>query len=165
MNQSKFVAIPCNLLKAREKSRAQVAIVFGFPSHWLINWREILKPTSKLIFDSHLKANSPGFKCDRNKGVLFALKTGRKETFNPAPRLTTLIHQVLWEDKEPTLYSQKVRHEVPGDVVWPGKGDNIIKPLPRCNTLHKWKGDTQMAMYLDQGWKSQMHHAPNTRLT
>ena len=37
MNQSKFIAILCNLLKAREKSRVQVAIGFGFPSHWLIN--------------------------------------------------------------------------------------------------------------------------------
>ena len=42
MNQSKFVAIPYNLLKAREKSRVQVAIGFGFFSHWLIIWREIL---------------------------------------------------------------------------------------------------------------------------
>ena len=42
MNQFKFIAIPCNLLKAREKSRVQVAIGFGFSSHWLINWREIL---------------------------------------------------------------------------------------------------------------------------
>ena len=29
MNQSNFVAIPCNLLKAREKSHVQVG--FGFP--------------------------------------------------------------------------------------------------------------------------------------
>ena len=35
MNQSKFVKIPCNLLKAREKSRLQVAIDFDFPFQWL----------------------------------------------------------------------------------------------------------------------------------
>ena len=29
------------LLKAREKSRVQVAIGFGFPFHLLINWSEI----------------------------------------------------------------------------------------------------------------------------
>ena len=34
-------AITCNLLKRREKSRAQGAIGFGFASHWLKNWREI----------------------------------------------------------------------------------------------------------------------------
>ena len=47
MNQSEFVAIPCNLLKAREKPRVKVAIGFGFPFHWLINWREIFKPITK----------------------------------------------------------------------------------------------------------------------
>ena len=62
MNQSKFVAILCNLHKAREKSRVQVAIGFGFPSHWLINWRDIFKPITKranciriITFDSHFK--------------------------------------------------------------------------------------------------------------
>ena len=40
----------------------QVAIGFGFPSHWLINWREIFKPITTRIncnriitFDSHLE--------------------------------------------------------------------------------------------------------------
>ena len=41
----------------------QVAIAFGFPSHWLINWREIIKPITikhsncnrVITFDSHLK--------------------------------------------------------------------------------------------------------------
>ena len=35
MNQSEFPAITCNLLKAREKSRLQDAIGFGFASHLL----------------------------------------------------------------------------------------------------------------------------------
>ena len=35
MNQSQFLAIACNSLEAREKSRAHGAIGFGFASHWL----------------------------------------------------------------------------------------------------------------------------------
>ena len=64
-NQSKFVAILCNLLKAREKSRVQEAIGFGFPcfpSHWLIKWRETFKSITERsnhnrvnTFDSYLK--------------------------------------------------------------------------------------------------------------
>ena len=40
MNQSQFLAIIRNSLKAREKSRARGAIGFGFTSHWLKNGRE-----------------------------------------------------------------------------------------------------------------------------
>ena len=39
MNQSESLAITCNSLEAREKSRVHGAIVFGFDSHWLKNWR------------------------------------------------------------------------------------------------------------------------------
>ena len=62
MNQSQFLAIICNSLKAREKSRVDGAIGFGFDSHWLKNWRESFKPITKrsnrnhvITFDSHLK--------------------------------------------------------------------------------------------------------------
>ena len=59
MNQSQFVAIICNSLKGREKSRVQGAIGFGFDSHSLKNWRESFKPVAKrsnvITFDSHLK--------------------------------------------------------------------------------------------------------------
>ena len=62
MNQSQFLAIICNSLEAREKSRVQDAIGFGFDSHWLKNWRESFKPITKrfnrnhvINFDSHLK--------------------------------------------------------------------------------------------------------------
>ena len=62
MNQSEFLAITCSSLKAREKSRVQGAIDFGFASDWLKNWRETLKPITKrsnrnhvITFDSHLK--------------------------------------------------------------------------------------------------------------
>ena len=62
MNQSQFLAIICNLFKAREKSRVHGAIGFVFTSHWLKNWRESFQPISKgsnrtrvITFDSHLK--------------------------------------------------------------------------------------------------------------
>ena len=62
MNQSQFLAITCNSLDAREKSRVQGAIGFGFASHWLKNWRNSFKPMTKrtnrnhvITFDSHLK--------------------------------------------------------------------------------------------------------------
>ena len=60
MNKSQFVAIICNSLKAREKSRVHGEIGFGFNSHWLKNWRESFKPMTKFsnrnhvtTFDSH----------------------------------------------------------------------------------------------------------------
>jgi len=62
MNQSQFLAISCNSLEAREKSRVHGAIGFGFDSHWLKNWRESFKPITKrsnrnhvITFDSRLK--------------------------------------------------------------------------------------------------------------
>ena len=62
INQSEFVAITCNSLEAREKSRVHGAIGFGFASHWLKYWRESFKPITKrrnrnhvITFDSHLK--------------------------------------------------------------------------------------------------------------
>ena len=35
MNQSQFLAITCNSLEAREKSRVQGAIGFDFAPYWL----------------------------------------------------------------------------------------------------------------------------------
>ena len=62
MNQSQFLAITCNSLEAREKSRVHGAIGFDFASHWLKDWRESLKSITKLsnrnhiiTFESHLK--------------------------------------------------------------------------------------------------------------
>ena len=64
MNQSQFLAITCNPLEAREKSRVHGAraIGFGFASHWLRNWRDSFKPITKrsdrnhvITFGSHLK--------------------------------------------------------------------------------------------------------------
>ena len=60
MNQSQFLAVTCNSLKAREKSRVHGAIGFAF--HSLKNWRESFKPITMrsncnrvITFDSHLK--------------------------------------------------------------------------------------------------------------
>ena len=47
MNQLQFLAITCNSLKAREKSRVHGATGLGFASHWLKNWRECFKPITK----------------------------------------------------------------------------------------------------------------------
>ena len=62
MNQSQFLAIISNSLKAREQSRGHGAIGFGFASHWLKNWRESFTPITKrsnrnhvITFDNHLK--------------------------------------------------------------------------------------------------------------
>ena len=62
MSRSQSLAITCNSLKGREKSRVHGAIGFGFASHWLKNWRESFKPITKhsnrnhvITFDSHLK--------------------------------------------------------------------------------------------------------------
>ena len=61
-NQSQFLEITCNSLKAQEKSHVHDAIGFGFASHWLKNWRESFKSITKrsnrnyiITFDSHLK--------------------------------------------------------------------------------------------------------------
>ena len=40
MDQSQFLAIICNLLKARDRSRVHGASGFCFTSQWLKNWRE-----------------------------------------------------------------------------------------------------------------------------
>ena len=47
MNQSEFLAITCNFLNAREKSRVQDAIGFDFASHRLKNCGEIFKPITE----------------------------------------------------------------------------------------------------------------------
>ena len=64
MNQSQSLAITCNSLEAREKSRVHGAIGFGFgfACHWLKNWRDSFEPITKrsncnhvITFDGHLK--------------------------------------------------------------------------------------------------------------
>ena len=66
INQSQFLAIIFNSLKAGEKSRVHGAIGFVCTSHWLKNWRESFKPITKssnrnsvITFDGHLKTALP----------------------------------------------------------------------------------------------------------
>ena len=81
-NQSQFLEITCNTLKAREKSRVHGAIAFGFASHWLKNWRESFKPITKrsnrnyiITFDSHLKtALSPMSSHQQTDSLIHLLK-------------------------------------------------------------------------------------------
>ena len=69
MSQSHFLAIICNSLEAREKSRVHGGIGFAFASHWLKNCHDSFKPITKrsnpnhiITFDSHLKtAQLPKF--------------------------------------------------------------------------------------------------------
>ena len=84
MNQSQFLAITCNSLEAREKSRVHGAIGFGFDSHWLKNWRESFKPIIKrsnrnhvITFDSHLKT---------------ALSTANGNYYHPTSGLRQILH-------------------------------------------------------------------------
>ena len=49
MNQSQFLAITCNSLRARGKSCVHGAIDFGFATHWLKNWRESFKPITSVL--------------------------------------------------------------------------------------------------------------------
>ena len=66
MNQSEFLAITCNHLKAREKSCVQGEIGFSFVCHWMKDWREILKLIVKrsdrkrvITVESHLRIAVP----------------------------------------------------------------------------------------------------------
>ena len=43
MDQSEFLAITCDFLKAREKSRVQDVTGSGFASHRLKKWQEIFQ--------------------------------------------------------------------------------------------------------------------------
>ena len=62
VNQSEFLAITSNMLKAWEKSCIHGTLGFGFASHRLKNWRKSFEPITKgsncnnvITFDSHLK--------------------------------------------------------------------------------------------------------------
>ena len=53
MNQSQFLAITCNTLKAWEKRLVYGVIGFGFASHWLKIWLESFKPITKCSDHNH----------------------------------------------------------------------------------------------------------------
>ena len=80
MNQLQFLAITCNSPEAREKSRIQGGIGFGFASHWLKHWRESFKPITKrsncnrvITFDSHLKT---ALRAPFSPQIIFCASTG-----------------------------------------------------------------------------------------
>ena len=54
MNQSQFLAITCNSLAARERSRVHGTVGFGLHSHWLKNWHESFKPITKRSNRNHV---------------------------------------------------------------------------------------------------------------
>ena len=54
VNQSQFLAITCNSLKEREKSRVHGAIGFGFASHLVKNLRESFEPITERSNRNHV---------------------------------------------------------------------------------------------------------------
>ena len=109
MNQSQFLAITCNSLVAREKSRIHGAVGFGFDSHWLKNWRESFKPITKrsnrnhvITFDSHLKT------------ALFLLLLVLQLMNTLSLIILTCIHKSplhFWDDTEDCVTQQKFHCE------------------------------------------------------
>ena len=67
LNPSEFEVITCTRRQARENARVQVAIDFGFASHWLRKWREFCQPIierrkakrkqTSITFESRRKAD------------------------------------------------------------------------------------------------------------
>ena len=49
-NQSQFLAITCNSLEARERSRVHGAIGFAFASHWLKTGASLLSQSLSIAF-------------------------------------------------------------------------------------------------------------------
>ena len=75
MNQSQFLAITCNSLKARKILRVRGAIGSGFVSHWLKKWHGFFEPITKrgnrnhvITFDSHLKTALNPYSGDNSIG-------------------------------------------------------------------------------------------------
>ena len=100
MNQSQFLAITCNSLEAREKSRVHGAIGFGFDSHWLKNWRESFKPITKrsnrnhgITFDSHLKTALNTLLNSISRSLLSAKHKLKWKNFQYGPR-TRLVRGI-----------------------------------------------------------------------
>ena len=120
MNQSEFLAITCNLLNAREESRVQGAIGFGFASHWLKNWREVFKPITKrsnrnrvITFDSHLKtAQSSGKISPRLHSIrcMLILISVTKCPLNTSPSLLARNTDNKGHKVSPWLVSSKRQH-------------------------------------------------------
>ena len=127
MNQSQFLAITCNSLEAREKSRVHGAIGFGFASHWLKTWRESFKPITKrssrnhvITFDSHLKT------------ALVAL--GNKTKFLPSgrPSRVGICPGVSWTRPPIPFISNPPFSFSPTDINECSLEDYVCNPLAEC---------------------------------
>ena len=126
MNQSQYLAIRCNSLEAREKSRVHGAIGFGFASHWLKNWRESFKPITKrskrnhvITFDSHLKT---ALQCKSNS---HNLNSGRSELGSTLSQPITSIHVSKyqgWQFEDLRIHSTRTNN-----------ADTI-----QCSNLRSW---------------------------
>ena len=120
MNQSQFLAIICNSLKAREKSRVHGAICFGFDSHWLKNWRESFKPITKrsnrnhvITFDSHLKtALRSSYHCEANVSSVIPSKERRPCEASPCRDIIAdVFYTGIRELKQPRRRRQQKPHK------------------------------------------------------
>ena len=81
MNQSQFLAITCNSLIAREKSRVHGAVGFGFDSHWLKNWHVSFKPIIKRSNRNHVSPSTVIWKLlYRSKAICNFTKMTRIKT-------------------------------------------------------------------------------------
>ena len=104
MNQSEFLAINCNSLEAREKSRVRGTIGFGFTSHWLKNWRESFKPITKRInrthiitFDSHLKTAISRVHGAIGLGFASHWLKNCRESFKPITKRSNRNHVITFD--------------------------------------------------------------------
>ena len=77
MNQREFLAITCNFLKAREKSREQGAIGFGLAPHWLKTGAKFFSQSPSVIaFKSHLKTDLKrefSHRCAKNCSIFLTI--------------------------------------------------------------------------------------------
>ena len=113
MNQSQLLAITCNALEAREKSRVHGGISFGFASHRLKNWRASFEPITKrsnrsrvISFDSHLKTALKSI----NKIQLATLSRCPAQHVITTVSLTpTVLTSFTWQkNKQPTCLCREV---------------------------------------------------------
>ena len=165
MNQSQFLAITCNSLIAREKSRVHGVIGFGFASHWLKNWYESFKPITKrsnrdhvITFDSHLKTallqRNVVVWINDEKPNLFAFKTVysiRLDPFGFIPLSLICFVVCLQGIEEGSLdmldNSDFTDTDIPFEVPVPDKQHLSVSSAKKATTkewvpvAHKCKGD------------------------
>ena len=70
MNQSEFLAISRNSLKAREKWLVHGATGFGFASHWLKIWRKSFEPITKRSDRNHFRQSFENYSTQKLSYIL-----------------------------------------------------------------------------------------------